>query len=283
MMNSDPQTKFGQEMLAMIDRFVRMYPDMGGVFVDQLCYDVLDVGHDDGVTMHNNKPAYRLWRCYEKPLKKLADIIHGQGKIMFANGACNVEVQKEIDGLMAEGLAWSMDALKYLCIAKPLLFLVYARDVSDLEEMFLNCLVVGASYSVYFPKKTRQINAVYKAYLPLVQQLYGRKWIFDPDPISIPSGMEGNVFAGETGNIIVTLVSRRKSILEKNAVARNIPVALRLKNGARIKEAYSMGTGYHGRRKVAIKKKSGNIDLVVGQHMTASVIVLEMSKGQPLI
>ena len=65
LMNSDPSTSFGKEMLNMIDRLFEKFPDMDGVFLDQLCYSGLDTAHDDGITMYKNKPAYSLWHCYE--------------------------------------------------------------------------------------------------------------------------------------------------------------------------------------------------------------------------
>jgi len=275
LMNSDPQTKFGREMLDMIDRFAAMYPNMDGVFVDQLCYDALDTAHDDGVTMYRNKPAYKLWHCYEKPLKKLADIMHSQNKVLYSNGPVNVEVQKEIDGHMAEGLGWIAQALKYLCIGKPLLFLVNARDARDIESMFLNCLVAGASYSICFPKKTKEIDRIYRTYIPLVRPLYGRKWLLEPDPIEVPEGMEGNIFKGEKGDYVVTLVSRRKSILDKNCLSKNVKLQLKFKDARKIRKGYFLGTHFGGERKVRLQKERGKLTLTIPEHYSATTVILE--------
>ena len=291
MMNSDPQTKFGREMLDMVDRFVAMYPNMDGVFVDQLCYDALDTAHDDGVSMYKNKPAYKLWHCYEKPLKKLADIMHKDDKVLYANGPVNVEVQREIDGHMAEGLGWIAGALKYLCIAKPLLFLVYARNAQDLESMFLNCLVAGASYSICFPKKTKDIDRIYKAYVPLVKPLYGREWLLEPDPIHVfepgvrpqmpftsfrvSEKMEANIFKGEAGNYIVTLASRQKSILEKDCLARKVGLCVQFRDARKIKSGYSLGTSHSGKRKVKLQREGRKLMLTIPEHFTATTIILE--------
>jgi len=275
LMNSDPETKFGREMLDMIDRFVAMYPEMDGVFVDQLCYDAIDTAHDDGVTMYRNRPAYKLWHCYEKPLAKLAGIMHRKGKIMTANGPVNIEVQKEIDMHMAEGLSWIADALKYLCIAKPLIFLVYADNAQQTEEMFLNCLIAGASYSVHFPKRTKEIETVYRMYIPLLEPLYGRKWLLESNPISLPDGMEGNIFKGERGDIIVTLVSRRKSILERKCLSENVNIEVRFRGVSEIRTGYSLGTSYKGERKVRLKKKGKGLTVTVPEHHTATTIILK--------
>jgi len=270
--NADPQTKFGREMLDMIDRFVAMYPEMDGVFVDQLCYDFIDTAHDDGITMYKNKPAYKYWHSYEKPLKKLADIIHAQGKIMTGNGPVNIEVQKDIDMHMAEALGW---VVKYLCIAKPLIFLVYAKDAAQTEGMFLNCLLAGASYSANFQKRTKEIDRVYDIYRPLLEPIYGRKWLLERDPITVPEGMEGNIFKGETGNYIVTLVARSKSILEKRCLSEDAKIELRFKDAPRIKKGYSLGTSYKGKRKVFLKKKDGKLTITIPEHFTATTVILE--------
>lgn len=279
LMNSDSSTSFGKEMLNMIDRFLKMYPDMDGVFLDQLCYDALDTAYDDGITMYRNKPAYSLWHCYEKPVKKLADKLHQQGKLIFANGPYNIEVQKDIDGHMAEGVPWIADVIKYLCICKPLLFLsYYYKDAYQAESMFRQCLLAGASYSV-FPHPSQEIERVLKDYMPLVEKLYGRRWLLEPNPIKLPEGCDGNIFRGETGDIIITIVSERRSVLDEKGIEKNLKICARFKGASRIKKAYSLGTHYQGKRRVKIKRQGKGLELIVPEHSAATVISLIRGAG----
>ena len=273
LMNSDPATSFGKEMLNMIDRFFKMYPEMDGIFLDQLCYSALDTAHNDGITMYKNKPAYSLWHCYEKPVKKLAERLHHQGKLIFANGPYNVEVQKDIDGHMAEGVSWTVDVIKYLCICKPLLFLSYYNNAYQVESMFQQCLLAGASYSV-FPYPSEEIKKVLNAYIPLVKRLYGRRWLLEPSPIKLLEGCNGNIFRGETRDIIVTFVSERRSILDEKGVEKNLKIYVQFKDVSEIKRAYSLGTHYQGERRVKIKRQGKGLELTVPEHSAATLINL---------
>ncbi len=272
LMNSDPATSFGKEMLKMIDRFLKMYPDMDGVFLDQLCYNALDFAHDDGITMFKNRPVYSLWHCYEKPVKKLARKLHRQGKLIFANGPYNIEVQKDIDGHMTEGVSW-IDVIKYLCISKPLLFLSYYKDAYQVESMFHQCLLAGASYSV-FPYPSEGIKKVLKSYLPLVEKLYGRRWLLEPNPVQLPEGCDGNIFRGEKNDIIITIVSKRRSILDEKGIEKNLKAYVQFKGANKVKRAYSLGTHYQGKRRVKIKKEKRGLALIIPEHSAATVISL---------
>lgn len=116
LMNSDPSTPFGKEILDQISRLYQVYPDIGGIFLDQLCYNGIDVSHDDGVTMYQNRPAYTLSFCYWETVKRLAEDVHKRGQCIISNGPYDVEVQRYVDGHMAEGLSWCVDMMKYVCM-----------------------------------------------------------------------------------------------------------------------------------------------------------------------
>ena len=281
LMNADPSTSFGKEMLRMIDRFLKRFPDIDGVFLDQLCYTAVDAAHDDGVTLYENAPAYDLGHCYEKPVKKLTRRIHEQGKLVFANGPFNVEVQKDVDGVMAEGCSWIGDVMKWLCIAKPLLIHTYADDPRKVETMFRQCLLCGGSYSVGGsstlvkpPPLTPKARKVFQAYIPLVEKLCGRKWLLEPDPIELPFGCDGNIFEGENKTRIITLVAGRRSVLEKKGVETDVTLKARFKGMSKYRKAESFGTHYGGSRPVRVAEVNGLLKLTLPEHAAASVIVL---------
>ena len=234
----------------------------------------MDTAHDDGITMYKNKPAYSLWHCYEKPVKELADKLHEQGKLIFANGPYNIEVQKEIDGHMAEGVSWTADVIKYLCISKPLLFLSYYKSAQQVESMFQQCLLCGASYSVW-PHPSKEIKKVLETYIPLVEKFYGRKWLLEPNPIEFPKGCEGNIFKGEKGDIIITLVSKQMSILHEKGIEKNLKIYTRFKGCHKFDNACSFGIHYQGKRKIKIEEEGKGLCLTVPEHSAASVVILK--------
>lgn len=280
MMNSDPKTSFGKEMLRMIDRLFNVYPDVDGVFLDQLCYDAVDIAHDDGITMFKNKPAYLLWHCYEKPVKKLAHIVHKQGKVILSNAPYNIEVQKDIDGHMAEGPSYIAHVVKYICLSKPLLFLPYYTTAKGAEEMFRQCLLCGASSYAVYPHLSKEVKRIMDAYIPLVGKLRGRKWLLEPHPAKFPEGCDGNIFWDEDGKVIITIVNTGRSVLDENGVERDVKVCVSFKDMAEFACGYSLGTHYPGRKSIEVKRNRKGLEIRVAEHSAASVIVLEKG-GNP--
>ena len=83
-------------------------------------------------------------------------------------------------------LPWLADVAKYLCIAKPMLFLsLYHADARKAEAMFQLCLLCGASYSL-FPNPPERVARAIEAYRPLVERPYGRRWRLKPNPLTLP-------------------------------------------------------------------------------------------------
>jgi len=281
LMNADPSTSFGKEILKMIDRFLEKFPDIDGIFLDQLCYTAIDTAHDDGVTMYENKPAYDIGHCYEKPVENLTRKIHLQGKFVFANGPYNIEVQRDVDGLMAEGVSWIGDVMKWLCIAKPLLIHTYAEDAQKVETMFRQCLLCGGSYSVGGssklvepPRLAPKTRKVFKAYIPLVEKLYGRQWLLEPDPLELPFGYDGNIFKGENKTRIITLVGGRKSVLDRKGIEADLKLRVKFRGMSKYGKAESFGTHYSGSRRVRVSEMRDCLKLTLPEHSAGSVIVL---------
>ena len=118
------------------------------------------------------------------------------------------------------------------------------------------------------------IRKVFETYIPLVEKLYGRKWLLEPNPLNLPYGCAGNIFKGEKGDIIITLVSQGKSILEQKGIQKNLKLYVKFKGASKFKNGYSFGTHYSGRKKVKILRKERGLELTVAEHSSATVIIL---------
>ncbi len=274
-MNSDPAPSYGREVLSMIDKLLERYPEIDGIFLDQLCYDAVDTVHDDGVTMYRNKAAYMLRHCYEAPVSKLTEKIHHQGKLIFSNSPVNIEVQKDVDGHMAEGSSllggrW----LKYLCIAKPLLFHTYYKDAGAVEDMLQQCVLYGASYSV-MPHPSEEIKKIFEAYLPLLSKLKGRKWILELHPIKLPGDCRGNIFRVGNGEVVISLIGGRRSISERDSIKRSLSLKVCFAGWPEVGSVYTLGTHYRNKREVLLVKEKDGLLLTIPEHSTATVVVLK--------
>jgi len=308
MVNSDPLLPFGKEMQRQIKGVLERYPDITGIFLDQACYNVTDCAHDDGITMYKNKPAYRLRYNFDRHLPELVEELHKRRKIIYANGTYDIELGKGFDGNMAESTSRSADTMKYMHIAKPLLFFGYSKDEDDTEYMLQKCLLAGSSWSYWvktkegwFVKKdaTTQQRKVYDRYLPLCRKLLGRRILLEANPLKFLSGsnflgpdeareitmgegestaITGEIFIGKTGDILISLVTRRKKCLDDSKFTKNLRIVVRTKLAKTVCRAYVLGVDYTGTKPVKMRCLNKNIVLTLPVHGAASLVVLETKK-----
>jgi len=204
MCNSDLSLPFGKDITRQIKGMVARYPEMDGVFLDQACYNFLDTGHDDGITAVNNRPAYMSGFNYLPHMELLSSLLHPR-KAIIANGPYGIGIMKYVDAFMAEGSSWLCDHLQYYGLAKPMFFLMYDSGDRDIELMFQRCLIYGAGYTSY--AKAAPSKDLYRKYVPLLERLYNRRWVFDAKPIQMPTGFGGSLFRSPSGSLVTGIVS----------------------------------------------------------------------------
>ena len=204
LMNSDPSLPFGKDITRQIEGMAARYPEMDGVFLDQPCYNFLDTAHDDGITAVNNRPAYMTGFNYFPHLEHLSRLLH-PAKAIIGNGPFGIGIMKYIDGFMAEGSSWLTDHLQYYGLAKPLFFLCYPTGDGDIERMFQQCLTHAAGYSSY--ARALPSKDLYDRYVPLLERLFRRRWVFDANPIALPDGFRGGLFRGPAGSLLASIVT----------------------------------------------------------------------------
>ena len=283
-LNASPGTSFHTHINEQIDKFIADYPEIDGVFLDQVCYQMLDSAHQDGITADNNKPAAMFGYSYENTLKKLSGIIHSQGKIIWANGPFDIEVQKDIDGIMAEGSSGISETYKYLCISKPLLVHTSPDSPEKVEKMFKYCLLSGGSYSIGassklpvplpIDSKTRQL---FDECIPLVEQILGRKWLLEPAPLELPAGYAGNIFTGkDKKSLIVTLISLNASLLpDEKIIEKNIKVKIKIKNPELFCRANTLSTHRKEPLNTEFINEKGILNITLPEHSVMSVIIVK--------
>jgi hypothetical protein len=279
MMNSDLSLPFGKFIHEELERFFRLYPEAGGLFWDQPCYDDIDSAHHDGLTMMDNKPMYRLAFCYEAHRDYMVGEAHKRNMIVSANGPLYIELSEGLDQIMAEGVSWIADIVQYECVARPMLFYHYFKDADDVEEMFQKCLLAGATgYTVPDSLLQPDLELLFRSYTPLVRLLSGRTWLFEPRPLELPRRVDGNIFSKEDGSLYVTLVSKGQSLLEK-------PMPKKLTFKVR-------STAVHHIRSVSCWGPSGKettisyqpidertICITIPEHMVASVVEIRIDNA----
>ena len=237
MCNSSKDTTFGKHIAQIIEDLPATYPDIDGVFIDQLCYPVEDLAHSDGQTAINNKPAANLDSTYYANVERLAELMHRDNKIVWGNGSFDLQIQHHVDGLMAEGSTGASEFLKYFCLVKPLLVHQYPRSVHQVELVFSFALragawlySIGASSSIYdFSSIPPEVAEVFHRCAPMLETLRKRKYCFEPHPVNFPAGVAGDVFISENSKeYIVTAVTVDAPY--ENAVEQELTIELDLKD-----------------------------------------------------
>ncbi|MBN1445182.1 MAG: hypothetical protein JW957_03640 [Candidatus Omnitrophica bacterium] len=205
MMNSDLSLPFGKDMVRQIKGMVSRYPEMDGVFLDQACYNFLDTAHSDGITAVGNRPAYMTGFNYAPQLELLSGLLHPE-KVIIGNGPFSIGIMKYIDGFMAECESWLNDHLQYYAIAKPMFFLTWGKSGRSLEKMFQSCIFYGAGFTSN-PEVYKSSKDIFDMYMPVLQLLYRRRWVFENNPIEVPYGYKGSLFSSSRGTLVAGIVS----------------------------------------------------------------------------
>lgn len=269
-MNFDSKLSWGKHLIAGAKKILDMYPETDGFFIDNLCYKYVDFGHDDKLTMVGNKPCYKVTFAFPETIGKLCRLAHSKGKTVFCNGPLNVEIQKDIDGHMAETTIEVLGYVAYLGLAKPIVYLSY--DMS--EKALLSCLKYGCFPSAVVSPTDEQIK-LFQRYLPLIEFLRGKRWVFSPHALRLPEGIDGNIFETRDNNYVVTLLPKIKSVSDKGEFTLNIPIEVNLDDAKKIKSLYLFSVDYEGRLKLKFKRKGKRINFNVPRHATASMILLD--------
>jgi len=275
LMNSDPSLPFGKDIARQIDGMVSRYPEMDGVFADQLCYNILDTAHDDGVTAVNNRPAYMCGFNYAPHLEHLSRLLHPH-KAIIGNGPFSVGLMPWVDGFMAEGSGWLCDHFQYLALAKPMFFLMYDSSDRNVEMMFQRCLLHGAGYTSY--PAAAPSKDLYRKYAPVLQTLFGRRWVFDPRPIETPPGFQGNVFRARGGAFVASVVSDLARLPGRRAPDNAVRLACKgMEEAARV----TLHCPGEAPRDVSFRKEGGAVVFDLPDNTVAAVAEVALCQENP--
>lgn len=67
---------------------------------------------------------------------------------------------------------------------------------------------------------------LYEKYLPLLEKLYRRRWVFDPDPLRLPLGFQGNIYRSERNTYCISLVRTMSRLAGRISTAGEIGITL---------------------------------------------------------
>lgn len=242
--NPHPEGEFGQYIVEQFKQLLDLFPEMDGIFMDEACYDQLDFAHDDGFSVENGKPGYRMGYAICKLTQLLCRLAREHGKMIWWNGPYQVEIAREADGMMAEGGGMQGESIQYLTIGnKPTCCLVY-NERQLKRNLVLGLLPTAPSFAVTgiyrlvrempeMPQVDQESAELHRRYYPLFGHLKGKTWVLTPRPLSLPECLDGNIFQVPSGDYVVTLVSMQQST-RSNAFLWDLPVSVQVPDSGEI-------------------------------------------------
>jgi len=99
---------------------------------------------------------------------------------------------------------------------------MYESGDADIERMFQQCLLYAAGFTSY--TKAAASSDLYAMYVPLLQRLFRRRWVFDPKPISFPTGLSGGIFRSPSGSLVASIVGQNPTVADRTLADRTVCV-----------------------------------------------------------
>jgi len=243
-MNADPRWSFGKHMIRDAKRIFEAYPTLSGFFLDCFRHYEIDFGHDDGITVVNNKPAYSMNFSYDGAEKAIKAYMIPRKLGSFANKPQSIRSMRWTDGVLLEGDGdFGEEKYFWACLSKPLFFM-WTSDNKSNDENLRRCILHGCFPKYAFDKKLTyaQNKAHFAQYLPLCAQFKRRVFCFEPDPLRVPAGSRGKLYTvGQ--DYIAGIMSEFLTAGDKVAYAKTPYAVFRVARGADVGKAGVMVPG----------------------------------------
>ncbi len=212
-----PESPFGRQLLDQADRMTRTYPQIAGLALDNWNYTGIDFGHDDGITMVNNRPAANVNFSQQRMIGPLAEKMHSSGRFLCTNKGRTIESMRGVDCVLTESSgAEAYATFAYMNLCRNVYPAEHgAADDPGYAEGILKYLLIWGGQMGRDERQADLQQA--RAYQPLLALLQNRRWVFEPDPLTLPEGTSGQIFRIDErspvnpGAVVVTVVREGQS------------------------------------------------------------------------
>jgi hypothetical protein len=206
----DPgEPKYQDYLIGQIHRHLDSLPDSTGFCIDRMDWlRLYNFRRDDGVSWVAGYPAQSLYNSWKQFMERLSPIVHGSGKVIFANNAQNhdkrLDIMKHFDGMYDE-LGYrgaSLNLMAFLTIRKAAI--AWTPDEAalqpDPDAFFQRHLYMGVYPTAPVPGNDHTIlpspfaDKWYSDYAPLLDVMRGRKWVLTPHAIEVHGSAKVNLF-----------------------------------------------------------------------------------------
>ena len=281
----NPDSPFGRQQLDQMDRMIKAYPEIMGVALDNWNYAGIDFGHDDGVTMVNSKPAANINFSQQRMIRAIADKMHRSGRMVCTNKGRTIESFRGVDFVLTEARgAETYATFAYMNVFRTVAPAEYrAGDDAQYAEYVIKYLLI---WSGQLSSMECQVDpAQARAYQPLLALMRNCRWVFEPDPLTLPAETKGQIFRIDPrspfnpDSVVVTVVRPDVSWRDGD-LKPSLQVAIRLSDMERFKRAEWLGVDRSDQSPVAcsIGRENGRLTIDLPPMGSAGVLKLSSER-----
>lgn len=275
-----PDSSFGRQLLDQVDRMTRAYPEIIGLALDNWNYTGIDFGHDDGVTMLNNRPAASVNFSQQRMIEALSARMHASGRFICTNKGRTIESMRGVDFVLTESRgAETYATFAYMNLLRNIVPAEYgaAEDSRYAEDVLKYLLIWGGQMGSNERANAEQA----RAYQPLLALLRNRRWVFQADPLTLPADTDGQIFRIDdrspvnAGAVMVTLV-RAEVSWRDGSFREGLPLTVRLADADRFSQAEWLSVERSAQPAVAVgmKRRGKAIEIELPPLGSAGVLKL---------
>ena len=280
-LRAQPDSPFGRHLIEQMKLLLEAYPDAPGIFVDNFAIQKLDFAHDDGVSMAHNRRVYDLNRNHQDVGPICFDLAHQAGKVILVNKLATIESGAGADMVLLEGVNEAGLRMTALACANRALFplnWVSWREPEKIEGCLQQLLIWGGSPGGELMRDLETLAA----YRPLTDALIGKRWVFDEDPVSLPDGLDGQIFridphAPHGGDVVVTAVNTSRS-RQDQVFTKGLAVTVRLPEAGQLSRITWLGVEKSGEEPVVCDFERDGTQLTVQLPPVGAAGVLRLSR-----
>ncbi len=236
-----PGASWHEHVLEQLRRIADTFPGLDGVFCDNTIESNFTFGQDDGVSMRNGRACCQYAFAQHATLAAAKTLLRARGMGLWANGACDMNTARWLDGILVENDPTFLESQQFLGLTKPLVFITYYKQENPrrrerLVRMLgtaLRCgVLLGFNEWELKPKGPVDLD-ILQRWLPMFEVLRRRRWVLEPRAVEAPEGILANIFRSPAGYAVPLVRSRAAPAgMKKAAVRIRVPDAGRIRNAA---------------------------------------------------
>lgn len=292
-MNPGPGHALWPFLIEQVRRHLARLPDISGFVIDRLDWaSMTDYGHDDGLTMVNNRPAENMALPVAAAVREVCRLAHEKGKRVFVNQFYRIEPLRDTDGTCHENDY--LPALGYLTPLRPAAAWHHAKpydsDLLQFEAQLKRRLhwklfpqMIAHKYPISQQPPNEKAADFLEIYAPLFERLMGCEQVLQANCVAVSGPNSVNLFRNPEGHYVAAVTSRTSFLTRGGGLpSGKTTLTVRNADGAGKPTWAQVYSADQAPTSVNVQMRGESAVVTLPQHATASMVVLGSGAQPPL-